>query len=142
MKTAHINHTGMNLDYQAASVLAALLAEKDTEMDAPVVVAWFDKKAARMSPVLEDCAKETSWRDYGLSHGGKLEVDVNGEFDFIFADSGAFESYGASPYINLHDLRGNEYLCQVSALHTRPHNPDHPSKEACTPLDEWTSKLT
>jgi len=142
MKTAHINHAGMNLDYRTASVLAASLAEKDMEIVTPVMVAWHDKKTARMSPVLEDCGRETSWRDYGLTHGGKLEVDVNGEFDFIFADSGAFESYGPSPYINLHDLHGNEYLCQVSTLHTTPHNPKHPSKDACTAIDEWTSKLT
>ncbi len=142
MKTAHIDHSGRNLDYRTASVLAASLAEKDMEIVTPVVVAWHDKKTSRMSPVLEGCARETSWRDYGLSHGGKLEVDVNGEFEFIFADSGAFEPYGPSPYINLYDRHGNEFLCQINALRTASHDTKQPSKEACTALDEWTSKLT
>jgi hypothetical protein len=102
------------------------------------MVAWHDKKGSRMSPVIEGGDINTRWHDYGESHGGKLEVDINGEFDFIFADSSAFEQYGPSPYINLYDKRGNEYLCQINALRD-PHNP---SKEACVPLDEVTSKMT
>lgn len=141
MRTAHISHSGNDLDFKMASMLAMTFADKDTDIIDPVVVAWFDKKTARMSPVLEGCAIETSWHDYGVSHGGKLEVDVNNEYDFIFGDSSAFEPYGPSPYINLRDQRGNEYLCQTNALHD-PHNPKMPSKEACTRLDEWTSKLT
>jgi hypothetical protein len=141
MKTSHISHSGTDLDYKSASALAALMASKDSNVIDPIIVAWRDKKTSRMSPVLEGCAVETSWRDYGVTHGGKLEIDVNGEFDFIFADSSAFDSYGPSPYINLHDQRGNEYLCQANALRS-PHNPKNPSREACTALDEWTSKLT
>lgn len=138
MRQAHINFTGMNLDYKTASNLAATFADRDQEIIDPVMVAWQDKKAARMSPVIKDCDIKTGWHDYAVSHGGKLEVDVNGEYDFIFGDSSAFEPYGPSPFINLHDASGNEYLCQINALRD-PHNP---SKEACVELDEWTSKLT
>lgn len=141
MKTAHINHTGRDLDFKTASMLATLFADKDKDIIDPFVVAWRDKKTSRMSPVLEGCAVETSWHDYGVSHGGKLEVDVNCEYDFIFADSSAFEPYGPSPYVNLRDKHGNEYLCQTNALRD-PHNPKNPSREACTAIDEWTSKLT
>ena len=141
MKTAHINHTDNNLGFKAASALATMLADKDSDIIDPFVVAWRDKKTTRMSPVLEGCATETSWHDYGVSHGGKLEVNVNDEYDFIFADSSAFEPYGPSPYLNLHDMHGNEYLCQASALRD-PHNPKSPSREACTAINEWTSKLT
>lgn len=122
-------------------MLATMAADQDLDIIDPVIVAWLDKKTARMSPVLEGCAVETSWHDYGISHGGKLEVDVNSEYDFIFADSSPFEPYGPSPYVNLRDRQGNEYLCQANALRD-PHNPKNPSKEACTRLDEWTSKLT
>jgi hypothetical protein len=104
----------------------------------PVMVAWRDRKAARMSPVIPDCNVETGWHDYGVSHGGKLEIDVNGEYEFIFGDSSAFEPYGPSPFINLRDAKGNEYLCQINALR----DAHDPSKEACVVLDEWTSKLT
>jgi len=141
MKTAHINHTDNNLGFKAASALATMMAAKDSEIIDPFVVAWRDKKTSLRSPVLEGCGTEASWHDYGVSHGGKLEVDVNSEYDFIFADASAFEPYGPSPYVNLHDMHGKEYLCQTSALRD-PHNPKSPSREACTALDEWTSKLT
>jgi len=141
MKAAHINYSGMDLDYRKASGLAASFADRDMEIIEPVMVAWHDKKASRMSPVIEGGDINTRWHDYGVSHSGKLEVDVNGEYDFIFADSSAFEPYGPSPYISLHDQRGNEYICLTKSLHD-PHNPNIPSKEACVELDEWTSKLT
>lgn len=138
MRSARINSIDKNLGFQAASALAAMLAEQDAEIIDPVLMAWHDYKSSQSSPVLEGCAVETSWHDYGESHAGALEVNVDGEYDFIFADSGAFEPYGPSPYVNLRDPQGNEYLCQNSALGGRK----SPSGEACTALDEWTSKLT
>ena len=141
MKTAHINHSSGELDFKTAKALAVELADKDVNLIDPMMIAWFDKRTARRFPEFEGYATENSWHDYGMSHGGKLEIDVNCEYDFIFADSSAFEEYGPSPYINLHDRHGNEYICQVNALRD-PHNPKNPSKEACTLLDEWTSKLT
>lgn len=138
MKEAHVSYTGMDLDYKMASKLASDIAERDKELSEPVMVAWHDKKLSRMSPVIEGGNIETRWHDYGESHGGRLEVDVNCEYDFIFADSSDFEKYGPSPYINLHDKQGNEFLCQINALRD-PHNP---SKEACVPLDDWFSKQT
>jgi hypothetical protein len=138
MKSAHINYSGVNLDYKTASVLAASFADKDRDIIDPVMVAWHDRKASRMSPVIEGGNLDSRWHDYGESHGGKLEIDINGDYDFIFADSSAFEPYTPSPYINLQDKNGNEYLCQINALRD-PHNP---SKEACVVLDDWTSKLT
>lgn len=141
MKTAQLNYSGTNLDLATASALAATFADTDKDIIEPVLVAWHDKKANRMSPVIEGGDINTRWRDYGNSHSGKLEVDVNGEFDFIFADSSAFEPYGPSPYISLHDQRGKEYICLTKSLHD-PHNPNIPSKDACVALDDWTSKLT
>lgn len=141
MKAAHIDYSGTNLDYRTASGLAASFAKGDIDIIEPVMVAWHDKKASRMSPAIEGADINTRWQDYGASHSGKLEVDVNGEYDFIFADSCAFEPYGPSPYISLHDQRGKEYICLTKSLHN-PHNPNIPSKEACVELDEWTSKLT
>lgn len=138
MRSARINSIDKNLGFRAASALAGMLAEQDEEIIDPVLVAWHDNKSSQSSPVLEGCAVETSWHDYGVSHAGALEIDVDGEYDFIFADSSAFEPYGPSPYVNLRDSQGNEYLCQNSALGDLK----SPSGEACTALDEWTSKLT
>ncbi len=139
MKVDHINYSGMNLDFRTACGLAATFAHGD--IAEPVMVAWHDKKASRMSPAIEGGNINTRWQDYGASHSGKLEVDVNGEFDFIFADSSAFKPYGPSPYISLHDQHGKEYICLTKSLRD-PHNPNIPSKEACVELDDWTSKLT
>ena len=141
MKAEHINYSGMNLDFRTASGLAATLANRDSDIVEPVMVAWHDKKASRMSPGIEGGDINTRWQDYGASHSGRLEVDVNGEFDFIFADSNAFEPYGPSPYVSLHDQRGKEYICLTASLRD-PHNPNIPSREACGELDDWTSKLT
>jgi len=138
MKEAHINYAGLDLNYKKASLLAANLADSDKDIIDPVMVAWYDKKGARMSPAVEGSNIDTRWHNYAENHGGVLEVDVNGEYDFIFADSSAFEPYGPSPYINLRDHQGNEYLCQINALRD-PHNPN---LEACVALDDWTSKLT
>lgn len=141
MKVAHITFSGMDLDYATASSLAGSFAEKDKEILEPVLVAWHDKREARMSPAIEGADINTRWHDYGESHGGQLEVDVNGEFDFIFADASCFDKYGPSPYVNLHDQVGQEYICLTPSLR-HPHNPSIPSRDACVPLDEWTSKLT
>lgn len=139
MKEVHINYSGMDLNYKVASGLAASLAGKELDGGEPVMVAWHDRKTSRMSPLVKECGNvDTRWHDYGESHGGKLEVDVNGEYDFIFADSSAFEPYGPSPYINLFDKRGTEYLCQINALR----DPRNPNEEACVPLDDLTSKMT
>lgn len=138
MRQAHITSPATDLNYLMAAQLAASYADQDAEVIDPVLVAWYDRKAARMSPVIEGADLRTRWHDYGASHGGKLEIDVAGDFTFIYADSSPFDPFAAGPYSNLHDAQGNEYLCQVNLL-DKSHKP---TAGACTPLDEWTSKLT
>lgn len=41
----------------------------------------------------------TRWHDYGESHGGKLAVDINGDFDFIFTDASGFDVLGPSLWL-------------------------------------------
>jgi hypothetical protein len=138
MRQAHIADTGMTLNYHLAAALAAKLADDDREVIEPELMAWYDRKAARMSPVIEGADLHSRWHDYGASHGGKLEIDVGDDYTFIYADSSAFDPYEASPYSNIKDKDGNEYVCQINLL-----SDQHlPTSEACTPLDEWTSKLT
>lgn len=138
MRQAHIEYSGTDLDYGRAAALAATFAGEDKEVIEPVLVAWYDRKAARMSPAIEGADLSSRWHDYGESHGGRLEVDVGNDFAFIYADSSAFDPYEASPYSNLSDAQGNEYLCQTNLLS----DPHQPIPSACVPLDEWTSKLT
>jgi hypothetical protein len=118
--------------FESARALAYSLAKSDTELITPELVAWIDRSAGKSSPLLEGCAGPNGWHDYGVSHGGCVQVDVDGEISFIFAESGTFDSYeqvGPGPYINLRDSQGNELLCRVGG-------------KDCVPLDDWTSKLT
>jgi hypothetical protein len=118
--------------FLSARTLACSLAESDQELLEPELVAWIDRSAGMTSPVLEGCAGPNGWHDYGVTHGGRLEVDVDGEIAFIFADSSAFDSYahfGPGPYVNLRDAQGNESICRVGG-------------KDCVSLDDWTSKLT
>lgn len=138
MRQAHIDYPGTDLNYLKASRLAASLADDDGEVMEPVLVAWYDRKDAKMSPVIEGADLRTHWHDYGASHGGKLEIDIGDDYAFIYADSSAFDPYEACPYANLHDAQGNEFLCQIGLLD----DPHVPQKKACVALDEWTSKLT
>jgi hypothetical protein len=121
-----------------AAKLAADFADQDAEVTEPVLIAWYDRKASRMSPVIEGAKLKTRWHDYGESHDGMLEIDVAGEYAFIYADSSGFDSYGVSPYVNLFDAQGDEHLCQIGLLK----DPHVPTNDACVALDEWTSKLT
>ncbi|MBU1236994.1 MAG: AF1514 family protein [Gammaproteobacteria bacterium] len=118
--------------FASARALAFSLAESDSELLEPELVAWIDRHSTKTSPVLEGCGGPDGWRDYGASHGGRLEVDVNGEAAFIFAESSPFDSYShfsPGPFINLRDSRGNESVCRVGGLD-------------CVPLDDWTSQMT
>lgn len=138
MKQIHLTVSSMKMDYAKAAMLAGTVAEEDAEMAAPVLVAWYDRNAARMSPAIAGADLHTRWHDYGESHEGRLEVDVGGDYAFIYADSSAYQAYGPSPYANLHDRFGNEFICQINLLK----DPHQPNREACMALDEWTSKLT
>jgi hypothetical protein len=118
--------------FESARALAFSLAESDAELVEPELVAWIDRSAGKSSPVLQGCAGPNGWHDYGVSHGGLLQVDVDGETSFIFVESSHFDSYehfSPGPYINLRDAQGNESICRVG-------------HKDCVPLDEWTSKLT
>jgi hypothetical protein len=138
MKQVQISYSGADLDYEVASRLAFSLAASDHDLGDPVVMAWHDRPGARMSPAIAGADVNTRWHDSGESHEGRLEVDVNGEFDFIFADAKGFDSYGPSPYVNLVDRDGTEYICQLSALH----DPHRPEPAACIRVDEYFSKQT
>lgn len=138
MRQAHINAPATDLNYLMAAQLAATYADQDAEVIDPVLVAWYDRKAARMSPAIEGADLPTRWHDYGASHGGKLEIDVGDDYSFIYADSSPFDPFEVGPYSNLHDATGTQYLCQTGLLD----DPHVPQKKACVALDEWTSKLT
>jgi hypothetical protein len=113
--------------FAAAKAMAFTLALADPEL-----IAWKDRTTSMASPELKGCSGSYGWRDYGISHDGRLEVDVGGEAIFIFTESSPYDSYehfGRGPFVNLRDAKGNEMICRMGG-------------EACVSLDEWTSKLT
>jgi hypothetical protein len=118
--------------FEAAKALAISLAESANEFLEPELIAWIDRSTDRASPILEGCSGPNGWHDYGVSHGGTLEVGVGKETTFIFAESSAFDSYehfDHGPFINIRDANGNELICLTGG-------------RGCVTLDEWTSKLT
>lgn len=79
--------------FQAAKAMAFTLALVDPELHEPELIAWKDRVTTMSSPELEGYSGPYGWRDYGISHDGRLEVDVGGEAIFIFAESGSYDSY-------------------------------------------------
>lgn len=132
MKDVNINIQGMDLDYKQAKEVARSVAGMfDKE---PTVVAWHDGKRKAMSPVIEG-ADTQRWHDYGTANGGNLEISINGEYDFIFADSAEFEELGRGPYISVQDKTGRNFLCRMEALK----DPKNPEQDACYPLESGTN---
>ncbi len=118
--------------FESAKSLAFSLALSGNELLEPALIAWIDRNSDKASPVLEGCSGPNGWHDYGVSHGGRLEIDVGDEASFIFAESSPFESYehlGPGPFVNIRDAQGIEMVCRINGV-------------SCIPLDEWTSKLT
>ncbi|MCG8429037.1 MAG: AF1514 family protein [Chromatiales bacterium] len=132
MKQINISIDGMDLDYKSANAIARSLAAMFERE--PTVVAWHDAVHSKMSPVIEGADVNTRWRDYGEAYGGKVSIDINGEYDFIFADTAEFVSLEKGPYISLHDKQGHEYLCLADKLK----DPNNPNEDACYRIDEVT----
>lgn len=119
-------------NFANAKALALSLADSDINLVEPALVAWIDRATGITSPVLEGCSGPDGWRDYGISHGGRLEVDIGGDASFIFTESSPFDSYehfSPAPYRSKHDNQGNELICQSNGTD-------------CITLDEWGSKQT
>ena len=124
--------------FDSAKALAFSLAESDSELLEPEIVAWRDRSSRKESPVLEGCGGPDGWHHYGVAHGGRLEVVVDSELSFIFAESSHFDAYAhfsPGPFLNLRDRAGREWVCLASSL-ADPHNPLSPSRTACIPVDE------
>ena len=124
--------------FNSARDLAFSLAQSDNQLLEPEVVAWRDRPSGKESPVLHGCGGPDGWHHYGVSHEGRLEVIIDRETSFIFAESNHFDSYAhfsPGPFLNLRDRAGREWVCLASSL-AYPHNALAPSRTACTPVDE------
>ena len=124
--------------FESVRTFAISLAESDSDLLEPELVAWVDHASGRASPVLDGCGGPDGWHHYGVSHGGRLEVIIDSEASFIFAESSQFDTYehfSPGPFLNLRDRAGREWVCLASSL-ADPRNPQSPSRTACVPVDE------
>lgn len=89
MNQARIAHLSSDLKYGEAAMLAMTFADWSNSFHKPVLLASYSHRAARMSPSTEGADQHSLWRNNSARRGGKLEIDVAGEFSFVYADSGA-----------------------------------------------------
>jgi hypothetical protein len=118
--------------FQVAKAMAFTLALADPELFEPELIAWKDRTTSMASPELEGRSGPYGWRNYGISHDDRLEVDVGCEAIFIFTESSPYNScehFSLGLFVNLCDDKGNEMTCRMGGV-------------ACMLLDEWTSNLT
>lgn len=75
------------LDYAAAHALAEEKAQ--SELQQPMLVAWYDGQKQQEHPEVPECSHKPGWLAYADGHGGVLRIDINdGEFSFVYADAG------------------------------------------------------
>lgn len=74
----------VELDYDRAREIADGKAREKTE--APMLMAWFEKKTGAFSPQVECCSEEKpGWLVYAESRGGDIIVDINSqEYVFVY----------------------------------------------------------
>ena len=85
----------------------------------------FEAASAMFSPEAVGCFGPNGWHDYGMSHGGDLEVAVGDEASFIFTESSpccSYDHFGHAPYVNLRDAKGNDSICRPARWTNGPAN--------------------
>ncbi|WP_018506584.1 AF1514 family protein [Thiobacillus thioparus] len=134
MRNIHIDYQGPDQGFQAASLLAKKAA-KDNQMKDPTIMSWHrSSRAGETLPFYDGADPETWWEKYGEGNGGRLEVSVGDDYQFIMMDTRGFEIVGDMPLRNLTDRDGNPYLCYTPL---QGMDSQVPKQEACTLLDGW-----
>jgi hypothetical protein len=80
----------------------------------PVVLSWRDDRTDTIAPEIPGAATPERWKDYGVANGGKLEVDVGGDYHFVVGEAADFKE-PHSLFTNVKDAEGNTYLCITGA---------------------------
>jgi hypothetical protein len=132
MKSIHIDYRGDALNYASASLLAKGIARENLVQE-PTIMSWHNN--GRDMPAYFDGANpDTWWAKYGAGNGGKLEISVGDEYQFVMMDAHGFETLGEMPLRNLSDAAGNQYLCYIPMLGKVS---NRPNADACCTLDGW-----
>jgi hypothetical protein len=134
MQNLHVEYPGSDLTYSKASLLAKRAA-MENNMHSPVIIAWHQQSSHAMSPSYDGANPASWWEKYGAGNGGRMEVSVGNEFDFVLMDTRGFETVDQLPIRNLVAENGQEYICLSPMLGEGC----APIDKACVPLDEWTA---
>jgi hypothetical protein len=87
-----------------------------------------------MPPYFDGANPDTWWEKYGEGNGGRLEISVGDEYQFVLMDARGYETLGEMPLSNLSDEQGNQYLCFTPILGKTS---NRPTAAACSNLDGW-----
>lgn len=134
METIRIDYQGTDLSFAKALQLArgAAMAQR---MQEPAVLAWHQRSSHAMSPSYDGADPSSWWEKYGAGNGGRLEISVGDEFDFVVMETRGFETVDQLPLRNLVAEDGQEYICLAPMLG----DARTPSARACVPIDEWAA---
>ena len=135
MRNLQIDYRGTDLNFQSASLLA-LNAAREERMQDPTIMAWHQSSDQDTPPVYDGADADTWWAKYGSGNGGRLEICVGEDYQFIMMDARGYEKLGDIPLRNLSDSKGNEYLCHTS---TPGALADPLGSKSCAPLDSWAA---
>jgi len=134
MRNVHIDYQGEALNFHSASLLAKNSA-KENHMQDPTIMAWHQHSNA-MPAYYEGANPDTWWEKYGAGNGGRLEISVGDDYQFVMMDARGYETLGEMPLRNLSDSHGNQYLCHTSGM---TKGSSTPTLEACALLDGWAA---
>ncbi|KAF0103644.1 MAG: hypothetical protein FD187_912 [bacterium] len=132
MQTLRVDYPDHNLTFAMASAMAKSAA-CDSQMQSPTIMAWHQHGTDSVSPSYDGIDPQSWWAKYGEGNGGRLEVTVGDQFDFILMETRGFETVGRLPVSNLVAEDGVEYICLTPLLGGSA----KPNERACVPLDEW-----
>lgn len=133
MRNVHVDYRGDPLNFQSASLLAKGIA-RENQMQEPTIMAWHRNHDRVMPPVYDGADPDTWWAKYGAGNGGRLEVCVGDDYQFVLMDARGYETLGEMPLRNLSDAQGMQYLCFTPMLGKAS---SKPTQEACIALDGW-----
>jgi len=135
MRNVQIDYRSDALNFQSARLIAISTA-RDNKMQDPTIMAWHQNGDQATPPIYDGADADSWWAKYGAGNGGRLEVCVGEEYQFIMMDARAYETLGVPPLRNLSDNQGNPYLCYapMNGAHS-----DAPDLDACTLLDGWAA---
>lgn len=134
MQNLRIDYQGSDLTFAKASLLAKSAAMENS-MQKPAIIAWHQHSSHAMSPNYDGANPASWWEKYGEGNGGRMEVMVGNEFDFVLMDTRGYETVDHLPIRNLVAEDGQEYICLAPMLG----DSRVPIERACVPIDEWAA---